>query len=145
MTKIAQPSVMNHLKELAKEGLIIKEKRGIYPTIRANRDSELFKLYKKSDAVLRIKQSGLLDYIYDSCLPDAIILFGSVSRGEDIEESDMDVFVQAGEKKLDLGKYEKILNRKISLFFEENFLKLSSELKNNILNGTLLKGYLKVF
>jgi len=144
-TKIAQTSVINHLKALLKEELIIKKKDGIYPSFKANRDNEMFKIYKKFDLILRINQTGLLNYIYDSCLPDCIILFGSASRGEDVEESDIDLFVQAREKKLNLEKYEKLLNRKISLFFEENFSRLNKELKNNILNGIVLKGYIKVF
>ena len=144
-TKIAQPSVINHLKALLDEKLIIKEKKGIYPTFRANRDNEAFKLYKKFDLILKINQRGLIDYIYDNCVPDCIILFGSSSKGEDIEESDIDLFIQAKEKKLNIKKYEKLLNRKITLFFEENFSKLSKELKNNILNGIILKGYIKVF
>jgi len=144
-TKIAQTSVINHLKALLREKLIIKKKDGIYPSFKANRDNDMFKIYKKFDLILRINQTGLLNYIYDSCLPDCIILFGSASRGEDVEESDIDLFVQAREKKLNLEKYEKLLNRKISLFFEENFSRLSKELKNNILNGIILKGYIKVF
>ncbi len=144
-TKLAQPSVINHLKALLGENLIIKEKKGIYPTFRANRNNELFKLYKKFDLILRINQNGLIDYIFDNCVPNCIILFGSASKGEDIEESDIDLFVQAKEKKLNFEKYEKQLNRKITLFFEENFSGLSKELKNNILNGIVLKGYIKVF
>ena len=143
--KIAQPSVINHLKSLANQNLIIKEKIGIYPTFRANREDELFKIYKKLNLILRIKQSGFLDYVYDTCLPNSIILFGSASKGEDIEESDIDIFVQAPERKLNLEKYEKILRREIDVFFEEDINKLNSELKNNIINGTILKGYLKVF
>ena len=144
-TEISQPSVINHLKELVKEGLIIKEKIGIYPTYKANRENEFFKTYKKADLILRINQAGLVDYIQDSCLPNSILLFGSASKGEDIEESDIDLFIQSLEKKLKLEKYEKLLNRKISLFFEENFSKLNPELKNNIINGTIIKGYLKIF
>ncbi len=144
-TKIAQTSVMNHLKALENEELIIKEKKGIYPVFMANRENELFKFYKRFDLVLRIKQIGLLEHIYDACLPNTIILFGSTARGEDIEESDVDLFIQSKEKKLNLEKYEKLLNRKISLFFEENFTKLTKELKNNILNGIILRGYIKVF
>src|SRR3989338_361598 len=81
-TKITQPSAINHLKELVKEGLIVKEKKGIYPTFSANRESELFKLYKKFDLMLRINQSGLVDYIYDNCVPNCIVFFGSASKGE---------------------------------------------------------------
>ncbi len=143
--KLAQPSIINHLKALSKENLIIKEKKGIYPTFRANRENNMFSLYKKIDLMLRLKQIGLLDYINDLCMPDSLILFGSASRGEDIEGSDIDIFIQAPEKNLSLENYEKQINRKISLFFEENFMRLSKELKNNILNGILLKGYIKVF
>ena len=74
-----------------------------------------------------------------------IILFGSASNGDDVEGSDIDVFIQAPEKKLNLLQYEKKLNREINLLFEENFSRLSKELKNNVINGIILKGYLKVF
>ena len=145
ITKIAQPSVINYLKSLIDEGLIVKEKKGIYPSFKANRDNESFKLYKKLNLIQQIYKSHLISYIYDSCLPSTIILFGSASKGEDIEESDIDLFIQSKEKKLELDKYEKILNREISLFFEENFSRLNKELKNNILNGIIIKGYIKVF
>lgn len=143
--RLAQPSVINHLKSLTKEKLIIKEKKGTYPTFKANRDSEIFRVYKKLNLIFRLYQYGLISYIYDSCLPNVIILFGSASKGEDIEESDIDLFVQSPEKKLNILRYEKLLNRKITLFFEENFARLSNELKNNILNGIVLRGYVKVF
>ena len=110
-TKITQPSVINHLKSLVKEGLILKEKKGIYPTYRANRDEELFKLYKKSNIILRINQTGLIDYIHDSCYPDVIILFGSASNGDDVEGSDIDVFIQAPEKKLNLLQYLHLMKK----------------------------------
>ena len=142
---LAQPSVINHLKFLAKEEFILKEKKGIYPSFSANRDDFMFRVYRKSNIFIRLYQTGLLDYIYDSCFPRAIILFGSASKGEDTEESDLDIFVQSKEKKLDMKKFEKMLNRKISLLFEDDFSKLGNELKNNILNGIILKGYIKVF
>ena len=145
LTKISQPSVIQHLKELLQENLILKEKKSLYPTFKANRENKLFKINKKFNIILRLKKTGLIDYIYDSCLPNSIILFGSASKGEDIEESDIDLFVQSKEKKLKLEKYEKLLKRKINLFFQENFNKLNNELKNNILNGLPIKGYLKVF
>ena len=143
--KIAQPSVANHLTALVGEKMILKEKKGIYSTYRANRENELFKTYKKMDLVLRMHKTGLVRHIYDSSISNAIILFGSSSKGEDMEESDIDIFVQSREIKLKLEKYEKLLNRKISLFFEENFSRLNKELKNNIINGMIIKGYLKVF
>jgi predicted nucleotidyltransferase len=143
--KLAQPSVSNYLKELTKEKLILKQKTGLYPIYIANRENELFKLYKKLNLIQRIQTSGLLSHVYDSCIPDCIILFGSASIGEDIEESDIDLFIQSRTEKINLTKFEKKLKRKINLFFEEDFVKLSKELKNNILNGIILRGYIKVF
>jgi len=143
--KIAQPSVIAHLKALEKQGLIEREKNGLYPTYRANRENQEFKTLKQTNTMLNLNKTGLMDYISNNCLPNSIVLFGSASKGEDIEESDIDLFVQSKEKKLDLERFEKQLNRKISLFFQEDINKLSKELRNNIINGIILKGYLKVF
>ena len=96
------------------------------------------------DIQKRIKESGLLDYLDKECVPEVIILFGSASRGEDIKGSDIDLYLQCMEKKLDLNKFEKKLKRKINLFFGKNFDRLSEELKKNIINGGKIKGYLNV-
>ena len=142
---LAQISVINHLKGLIKENLIIKENKSIYPSFRANTDNELFKLLKKQNLILRINQIGLINVLDDKIKPDSIILFGSASRGEDNENSDIDLFIQAKEINLNLEKFEKLLNRKINLFFEFNIKNLDKELLNNIINGERLYGYLKVF
>lgn len=144
-TKMSQPSVINNLKILQKENLVLKENKGIYPSYKANRDNSLFKIYKKNDLLLKFESTGFLNYIYDSFLPNSIILFGSASKGEDIETSDIDLFIQSPKKNIDLKKYENIFERKIEIFFQEDFSKLNSELKNNLINGIIIKGYLKVF
>ena len=145
--KLAPTSVKRYLNELEKEKLIIKKKHRIhnYPIYYANRENEYFRFLKKIDIIQCIKESGLLDYLENVCMPDVIILFGSASKGEDIKDSDIDLFLLCKEKKLDLEKYEKKFKRKINIFFEGNFIKLSKELKNNVINGVILKGYLKVF
>ena len=143
--KLAQISVTNHLNLLLKETLIIKEKKHTYPSFRANIDSELFKLLKKQNLLFRIQTSGLLDMLEKEFKPNCIILFGSASRGEDTENSDIDLFVQSNESGIKLEKYEKILNRKINLLFEPNIKNLNKELLNNLINGEKMYGYLKVF
>jgi predicted nucleotidyltransferase len=146
-TKIASKSVKIYLDYLIMEGVIRKNKNRLTgnPVYYGNRDSEIFKLYKKLDLVSRVQESGLLDYLYDKLMPDVIVLFGSGVRGEDIRGSDIDLFFQCNDSRLDLIKFEKKLNRKINIFFAKDFRKLSKELKNNINNGIILKGYLKVF
>jgi len=147
MVEVAPPSVKKYLKELEKESLIVKTKHRIhgYPVYYANRDNENFKFLKRLHNVMKIRESGLLEYLSERCMPDAVILFGSAANGEDLKESDIDIFVMSKEEKLDLKQFNKCLNRKINLFFSDNFNKLSKELRNNIINGVILKGYLKVF
>ena len=144
---VAPPSVKNYLKEFEKEGLIIKVKHRIhnYPVYYANRDNENFKFLKKLDTVMKIKESGLIEYLSENCMPDAIMLFGSCANGEDLKDSDVDLFVLSKEEKLSMGKFEKNLGKKINFLFSDSFDKLSKELRNNIINGIMLKGYLKAF
>ena len=65
-----------------------------------------------------------------------------------LEKSDFDICI-IGSKEVDinLGKMEKKLNRKISLLFVEDVesLKKNKELLNNLINGFVVRGYLKVF
>ena len=144
---IAPPSVKRYLNELEKEGIILKKKHRIhnYPVYYANRDNEEFRFLKKTDNLLKIRESGLLEYITDTCMPEVIILFGSASRGEDLKDSDIDLFVISKKEKINLDKFENRLNRKINIFFSKDLSRLSKELKNNVINGIILKGYLKVF
>ncbi len=143
---VAPASVKKYLTDLENEGLIIREKHRIhgYPVYYANRDNEYFKFLKRLDTVISIRESGLLEYLSDECMPDVIVLFGSAAKGEDLRDSDLDIFLQCKKAELNLGRFEKILERRINPLFG-NFNELSKELKNNILNGIMLKGYLKVF
>ncbi len=144
---LAPKSVKKYLDELEKESLIVRGEHRIhgYPVYYANRDNKYFKFLKRLDIIKEIEESGLLDYLNKNCMPDIIVLFGSATKGEDVKGSDIDLFLQCKEKKLNLKSFEDMLNRGINIFYNNNFNKLSKELKNNILNGMILKGYLKVF
>ncbi|MBI2137350.1 nucleotidyltransferase domain-containing protein [Candidatus Woesearchaeota archaeon] len=145
--KIAPTSVKNYLNELKKEGLITESKHRAkgFPLYTANREKESFKLYKTINTISQIFESGMLKYLYDNYMPNAIILFGSAARGEDTKESDIDLFLMCMETKPELEKFEKKIGKKVNVLAAENFNELSSELKNNIINGIKLNGYLKVF
>jgi len=142
---LAPTSVANHIKKLESYNLIIKKQGERFFGYIANRENPEFLFYKRISNLIKIKESGILDFLWDKLFPDVIILFGSCALGEDIEKSDIDLFIQSPEKRLNLKKYEKNLGKEINLFYETNFSRLSKELKNNILNGIVLKGYLKVF
>lgn len=147
---LAPTSVKLHLDRLSKIGqegypLVSKSKGVSYPVYKANSENGLFRFYKKMDILFRIKESGLIEKLEEEAYPKVIILFGSASRGEDDAQSDLDIFLLAKEKEIQLAKFEKALKRKISLHFSDHFRKLPKELRNNIINGVKLGGYLEAF
>ena len=142
--RLGLPSVRNHVRMLEREGFVKRNTEGTYPCYTAS-GSDRFRLYRRNDAIIRLHESGLLEFLADEFVPDAIVLFGSVSRGEDIETSDIDLFLVAREKEVDLKKFEDKLKRKISLHFGERPSRLPNELLNNIINGIVVYGYLGVF
>ncbi len=145
LTKISPPSVMSYLKEFENDGLIKKQIKREIPFYTAIRDNSNLILYKKISILFELNNVGLIDYLWDSLSPEAIILYGSFSKGESIENSDVDLFILGKNKNLKLADFEKKLNKKIHLLFKESLNEISKELKNNILNGMILKGYIKVF
>ncbi|MFW5912069.1 MAG: nucleotidyltransferase domain-containing protein [Candidatus Hadarchaeota archaeon] len=116
-----------------------------YPVYRSNRRSEKFRQLKALDMRHRIETCGLLDEIEKEAAPDCIVLFGSAARGEDVRESDVDLYVQSEEMELAFPEHEELLKRSIQLHFQPEFNSYPDELKNNIVNGTVLRGYLKAY
>ena len=78
---------------------------------------------------------------------ECVILFGSASKGEDIERSDVDLCIIGKEKHFSVRELEEKTNRKVNILFIDNALKLrkNKELLNNLINGIIVKGYFKVF
>ncbi len=143
-TKFPKTTLERYLKVLLKEKLIKKEKKGIYHTYKAETTNFFYKYYKKNTIIKNIYKSGIISFLEEECHPKVIILFGSGAKGEYIKSSDLDFFLLATEKEVDLKKFERKLKRKINLLFKEDYLKLSQELFNNIINGYKLSGYIKL-
>jgi predicted nucleotidyltransferase len=148
-SKIAHTSTKKYLTTLKKEGIIKEkiDKRGkrIFPSYIANLDDSAYRMNKKLHNLSKIYYSGIVASLKEKIMPKSIILFGSYNRGEDIESSDIDIFVEAKKQDINLQQFEKKLKRKIELHFNENFNNYPNELKNNIANGYVLYGYLEVF
>lgn len=142
---LAPLSVKNYLSELEKEKLVRKTVKHGIPLYLAERDDETFKLYKRISLILELHESGLVNYLWDKLSPDAIILYGSHSKGESTEDSDIDLALLGTGKTIDLTKFENLLKKRIHIITYQNLKDISVELRNNILNGLILKGYVKVF
>ena len=144
LLKLGLPTVRNNARLLLKLGFLKKEKTGVYERYFAS-GSDIYKIYKTNDVLIRIYESGLVEFLEKSFVPDAVILFGSASRGEDAEASDIDLFLIAKERDIDLKKFEVSLKRKINMHFNEKVSKIPKELLNNLINGIVIYGFFKVF
>lgn len=143
LTKIALPSTKNYLEGLSKNQLILENRETLYKSYNANIENKEFRLYKKVSTLIKLED--LISEIEDKINPDVIILYGSASKGEDLEDSDIDLFVIGKEKAININIFEKKLNRKINIIFENSLKNVSKEFLNNLINGIILSGYLKVF
>jgi len=142
--KLSHATILKYIEVLEKEGFIKKKEVTLYPTYFANTENKKYGFYKKNRLMFKIMESGLVEYIQKETLPTSVILFGSGAKAAFTEKSDIDIFVEASEIKVDVIKYEKKLNRKINLLFEQNINNLSKELRNNIINGGILYGFIKI-
>ena len=146
---LSHTSTKTHLQNLKKLSIIKEsiEKKGSrkFPIFKADINNKNYREYKKIYNLLELQKSNITDFLKDKLMPKSIILFGSYQRAEDIEDSDVDIFVECKEEELDLSKYIKKLDRNIQLHFKENFTRYPVELKNNIVNGIVLEGYLEAF
>lgn len=141
LLKLSMPTIISTTDKLAKERLIIKEKGKVTTKVMANRDNIDFTRLKRLHNLDLIYKSSFISHISESYnQPKAIILFGSFSRGEDVEKSDIDIAVMTNKKlNLDLSEYENILKKAINLH-EVNLDKVSKEFKANLANGIVLEG-----
>ena len=141
---LAPTSVNLHIKYLLQNKLIVKKRGDIFDGYSANRDNDDFIFYKKILNLIKLKESGLINFIKDSLYPEAIILYGSYAKGEDTEISDIDLFIITKlKKRLEIGKFENVLKRKIHIIEEESLSRLPKELRTEIINGIIIQGYLK--
>lgn len=123
---ISKSSVSTYLSSCKDQGLL--------------HDTLPFKLHKSLFEVKRIVTSGLIEHIVEKMQPSAIILFGSVQKGEYVYSSDVDIFIESYEKEVNVSSFVKKLNRDIQLFIYPSIAKVPKDLRQNIINGFTLYG-----
>ena len=145
--RLPLPSVIRYCKELEGEEILKKETISGVSTYLADRASKKFLIAKRLFNIKSIFESGLIEHIVKEYFNPIIVLFGSYSKGEDIEDSDIDLYVETPKKhEFNLQKFEEILSRRIQVF---NYRKIrevpNHHLSNNIINGITLNNFLEVF
>ncbi len=150
-SKLSTTAVKSALKNLLSTDIIKTEREKKYLFYRASSENEKFKLFKKFYTIKSIIESDLLKFIdKEFYYPEAVILFGSAARGEDIKRSDIDIFILTTKKKeVSVEKFEKKLKKPLKLLIMDKkefeiAKKRNPELINSIANGIALKGHLEL-
>jgi len=145
--KVPLPSAIRYAKELEKEEILKSIVTAGVNMYSADRTSSNFLLGKRLHNLRSLFSSGMVDFLTTELNNPAIAVFGSYSKGEDIEDSDVDIYIETkNRKELDFGKFEKKLHRKIQAFRYGNINKVENKnLANNIINGMVINGHIEVF
>ena len=97
ITKLSPPGVMKIVKNLVKEGLLISVKGKVVKNVAASK-TEKFIQMKRFFNIYSLYESGLVSFLrkeYEE--PEAIVLFGSFRKGEDMTGSDIDIAIETDE------------------------------------------------
>lgn len=138
---VSPTAIAKSLNKLLDLNFVNIEKTKTINFISLNRDKPLVVELKRAENLKNIYLSGLSDYLGESLAGSTIILFGSYSKGEDTNTSDIDIaIIERKEKTIELKSYEKKLNKKININFYNSWNSIHVSLKNNILNGIVLHG-----
>lgn len=137
--KLSPPSVKIMIDNLIKSELITPKKSKPFNGYVANRDNDDFLFYKRVYNLMSLY--NLKKMIIESIHPKSIVLFGSYSRGEDIETSDIDILIISKVKKdINLGSIEKKLKRSINIMIIDDLKRLDKLIIKKVYNGMVLSG-----
>ncbi len=144
--KVPLPSAIRYAKELEKQGILKSTIVAGVKLYSADRTSKTFLIEKKLFNIRSLYVSGIVDFLIQKCSNAAIAVFGSYARGEDVEGSDIDLYIEMQKKEINLERFEKELKRKIQPFIYKKITDVENkELANNILNGITLNGFIEVY
>ena len=147
LTKKSPTTVSKYLKQLEKEKILFSIKKFNHLFFKANQTSSFYKDKKLFYNVNLLRESGLVEYLKDKYDSEAIVLFGSFAKAENIAKSDIDILVVSLVKKeVNLKKFEKKIGHEVQVFLHsrkelESMEKSNKGLMNNFLNGFVLDGF----
>ncbi len=131
LCKISPPTASTILKKFAQEGLLLQRAERNLLLFRAKRDQSL--LHDMAIAYWRNILKKSLEPLREKFVFKKMILFGSIAKGENTKESDIDLFVDMKHTSIVTFDIEKTLKRKIQFHF-------SDALHNKNLTQAIRKG-----
>lgn len=141
--RISKPQALYWLDQLKKQHIIkhIKPKNR-HPYFIADWESSSYHNYKKIFGLSELRKSGLLDHLLSLEKAKVVYLFGSFSRSDWYEDSDIDIFIFGEASDFEQGKFEVKLNKEIQLHIAKNKKELRkiNKMLPYILEGERIKG-----
>ena len=141
---IARSKADRWLKKFIKEELVKRIKiESQMPHYIGNYEHPHYRNSKRLFALAKLHESGLLDYLASLQNAESVILFGSFSRSDWYQESDIDLFVYGNFNEMSLGRYMTKLKREIQIFHskdKKDLKKMGGPLLRNIMKGIIIKG-----
>ncbi len=113
-------SASQSLRGLEEAGLVLKEKKGRLVIYRADMGNPLLRQFKLLFTLIEL--DPLISNIKE--ISSKIIVFGSTASGEDTQESDIDIFIAAEDKKKVselIESFQKRVERKVSPIIMNTF------------------------
>lgn len=144
---VSQPAVSKALPPLERRGLILvsKDRNSKRLSIGLNRENPLVVGMKRADNIMQLYETGLAEFLREKFAGCAVIVFGSFAKGEDTHISDIDIAVIGSKRRdMDMSGFEKKLGREIRANHYKSFKEISGELKDNILGGILISGWIEL-
>jgi len=150
LVKISKINTNRVVNRLEKEGFLVKEVIGRSWRINCNKKHVFNRSKKLAYNLQLIYNSDIIEKIYKK-FPNsqAIILFGSYRKGDDIESSDIDIGINIINKELKIEElglikefgYRKNVTVNLHIFSSG---KINRNLLLNIANGIVLEGFLEI-
>ena len=143
ITHISRSQLAMWLKKFVAWGLIRRVKvKGKMPYYVQNLDNLRFRSEKRLFALKILTESGLLDHLASLGGAKVVILFGSFTRADWHDGSDIDIFIYGSDDKFRQGEYEKKLHREIQVHtaFDKKELQHMGKMLPYIISGDFVKG-----
>lgn len=149
LAKVSSSTAKRFLDFYSEKRFLQRQRKANLALFKANVENPTFKHMKIGYFLMNLQPLG--DFLKEVYPDSSIVLYGSCARGEDDSQSDIDLLIISRKKeKAQLSKFEKQLERKITLFvyelheWEEKAKKDRAFYERILIDGILLQGNLPV-
>jgi len=142
-SRVSRPRLNEWLKKFIKEGIVkkVKPRRKMPHYVPINK-SKTFQHKKRLFALKKMTESGLLSHLASLKKAKVVVVFGSFSRADWYDTSDVDIFIYGNDSDFQQGKYELKLKRDIQVHNakDKEELKRMSRMLPYIVSGDFIMG-----